>query len=113
MMVLRTVINQLAVHSRNQNRESRQINGLINTCPARGEKQNDNGQSGINNVTLGTVVCVRLQFYAVKNSFMGGYFILFPIFYFSGTFKQCPGHRDRHAISETILVNPGRITYMP
>ena len=63
-------------------------------------------------MTPGTVVCVSLQFYAVKNSFMGRYFILFPIFYFSGTFKHCPGHRDRHAISGTIPVNPGRITCM-
>ena len=67
MMVLRTVINQLAVRSRNQNHESgTEINGLINTCPARGKKKNDNGQLGINNVTPGTVICVTLQFYAVK-----------------------------------------------
>ena len=80
----------------------------------RGEKKkkNDNDQLGINNVTPGTVIYVSLQFYAVKNSFMGGYFILFLIFYFSGTFKHCPGHRDRHAISGTIPVNPGRITCM-
>ena len=39
-------------------------------------------QLGINSVAPGTVICIRLQFYAVKNSFMGGYFILFPIFLF-------------------------------
>ena len=39
MMVLQTVINQLAVCSRNQNREADEINGLINTCPAQGEKK--------------------------------------------------------------------------
>ena len=43
---------------------------------------------------------------------MGDHFILFPIFYFSGTFKHCPGHRDRHVIFGTIPVNPGRITCM-
>ena len=42
-------------------------------CPARGEKnKNNNGQLGINNVTPWTVICVRLKFYADKNSFMGG-----------------------------------------
>ena len=84
MMELRTVIYQLAVRSRNQNSESGQrLTSQLTRVPLEvKKKQNDNGQLGINNVTPGTVICVRLQFYAVKNSFMGGYFILFPIFLF-------------------------------
>ena len=44
---------------------------------------------------------------------MGGYFILFPIFFYSSaTFKHCPGHWDGHAISRTIPDDEGRITCM-
>ena len=45
MMVLRTVINQLAVRCRNQNREADEINGLIKhvSRSRQKKKKNDNG----------------------------------------------------------------------
>ena len=78
---------------------------------SRQKKKNDNGQLGMNNVTPGTVICVTLQFYAVRNSFMV-FFFYFYFFIFSATLKHCPGHRDRYEISGTIQDDPGHITCM-
>ena len=54
-----------------------------------GNKQHDTGDCYLRYITI--------------FSFMEGSFVLFLIFfYFSGTFKHCPGHRNGHAISWTI-----------
>ena len=63
-------------------------------------------------MTPGTVICVDYNFMQLKKVLWRVILFYFRFFYFSGTFKHCLGHRDRHAISGTIPVNPGRITCM-